>query len=539
MSFKKRILAVAAAGALGALAAVPAMAFENEFHGAYTLKYYLSNYEQGGGGNPLAPSAAGVVTSPGATAYNTTDSLRTNNYFEQRARIFYSAKANDDLKLVTAFEIDSVWGDKAQGQLPTGSATAPGNGVFTTAAFRNSGGALEADAVNLETKWVYLDFKIPSTPTRVTAGIQAVKDQLKGIFLDADVAGVITSTKLNALTLNLGYARAYDQSFYANGTLALPKGVENLDIGIVEAKYAVTKDMNVGFAYYLYADGRPTNYGGALGTTTTSANTVNTTTVTGGVNTSATLIHTIGLTGDAKVGPVALSGFLAYQNGVIRGINANGDSDYLNAFAYNLAAKAAVGPGTLKSALLFTSGNSQAASTGASRHLTGWVGTSQSADAVWSSTTGTCTYNEGGMMLLNRNALNNNTTTDYAVIYNTSNGTTPVNAQGMYLYTLGYDATITPKLYTNVNAGAAWVAHTNISKPVDKATGKQNATNYMGTEVNIETGYKMYDNLTARFQAAYVILGGFYKGALSTGSKATPLDPENPYTARIILSYAF
>lgn len=91
MSIKKRILAVAAAGALGALAAVPAMAFENEFHGSYTLKYFLSDYENGGGGR-IDPTAT-------ATG-NTTANLKANNYFEQRARLFYTAKANDDLKLV-------------------------------------------------------------------------------------------------------------------------------------------------------------------------------------------------------------------------------------------------------------------------------------------------------------------------------------------------------------------------------------------------------------------------------------------------------
>ncbi|HEY4744578.1 MAG TPA: hypothetical protein VIH45_07955 [Desulfuromonadaceae bacterium] len=537
MKLNKKLVAMATAGALTALTAIPAMAFENEFHGAYTLKYYLSNYEQGGGGNPLAPTVTGGKTLVAPPAGNQTENLRLNNYFEQRARIFYTAKASDDLKLVTAFEIDSVFGDKAQGSIST---TSVANGQFT---FRNSGGAMESDAVNLETKWVYLQFKIPSTPTTVLAGIQPFKDSLKGILLDADIAGVITSTKLGAATVNAGYLRAYDQSFFSttgvgSTSAANVKGNQNLDIGALELKYDLTKDTKLGVVYYLYADGRPFNV------VTTPGNSAPPVTTGGVLVDSATMIHTFGLTGETKVGPVALSGFLAYQGGVLRNFNAagvgqNGDSAYLNAFAYNLAAKAPVGPGSLRSALLFTSGNSNDASTLKSKHLTGWVGTSQSLNSTWASNTGTSSYNEGGMMLLNRNALNNNTTTDNAIIYNTSNGTNPVDAQGMYLYTLGYDANITPKLYTNVNAGAAWAAHTNSMKPFDNKTGKQNATNYMGSEVNLETGYKMYDNLTARFQAAYVFLGGYYKGSSSIGSATTPKDPENPYTARLILSYAF
>src|ERR1039457_766754 len=263
MSLKKAVAIAAAAGALAAIS-VPAMALENEFHGAFNLKYYLTNYEQATFGR-LDP------TNRVNTGFNATENLRTNNYFEQRDRLFYTAKVSDDLKLVTGFEIDSMWGDRAQGGLPDSG----NNTNFTTAAFRNSGGAIESDAVNLETKWVYLDFKIPSTPTRVTAGIQAFKDSLKGIFFDFDAAGIMASTKLNPLTLNLGYIRGYDQSMFAVGTSAQPKGVMNLDIGLVEAKIAITKDINAGLLYYIYADGRPTIYsptGNALGTTAPTTN---------------------------------------------------------------------------------------------------------------------------------------------------------------------------------------------------------------------------------------------------------------------------
>ncbi len=74
---------------------------------------------------------------------------------------------------------------------------------------------MESDAVNIETKWVYLDFAIPNTPTKAKVGIQAVKDSLKGIFLDADLAGIMTSSKVGSSTINVGYARAYDQSYFS------------------------------------------------------------------------------------------------------------------------------------------------------------------------------------------------------------------------------------------------------------------------------------------------------------------------------------
>ena len=153
------------------------------------------------------------------------------------------------------------------------------------------------------------------------------------------------------------------------------------------------------------------------------------------------------------------------------------------------------------------------------------------------------------MMLLNRNAAAGTGTTDYAIAYNTGNGNSPATMQGMYLYTLGYDATITPKVYLNTNLGFLWAAKNNTSvKAVDTTANAgaaagtarnlqaRNATNFQGAELNVETGYKMYDNLTLSMQAAYVMLGGYYNNALSY---QTGKDVENPYTVRTSLIFNF
>ncbi len=519
MKLNKKLVALAAAGALTATA-LPAMAFENEFHGTYTLKSFLSNYERGNAGLliPTNATAAGGGGTAGNVTGNTTANLRMNNYFEQRARLQYIAKASDDLKLVTHFEIDSVFGDRAQGDT-----------------FRNYGGAIESDAVNLETKSVYLDFRIPSTPVRVKAGIQPFKDQLKGILADFDGAGVVTTTKLGAATLNVGYFRGYDGEFGGklqsggagpgqNATTPNVLGNQNLDLGAVEFSYALNKDTKLGALYYIYGDGRSSG---------TPSNTAGYNYA--GVQDSATMIHTFGLTGETKVGPVTLSGFAAYQAGVLKGIYGTNDSAYLNAWAANVAAKAAVGPGTLHSAFLYTSGNNDQANGGKSRHLTGWVGYMQSQDG-WAANA-INSYNESGMLLLNRNAASQGTTTESAVAYSSSNGTNPATAQGMYMYTIGYDLNITPKFFFNPNAGFLWAAKNNSLKPKDGT--KQNASNFQAAEFNFETGYKMYDNLTAKIQAAYMVLGGYYKNGGYVNGGATNKDPEDPYTARVVLSYAF
>ena len=76
------------------------------------------------------------------------------------------------------------------------------------------------------------------------------------------------------------------------------------------------------------------------------------------------------------------------------------------------------------------------------------------------------------------------------------------------------------------------------------ARGKlANASSYMGSELNVETGYKMYDNLTLSLQAAYVMLGGYYNNSSSASyTNAAGMHaetPENPYTVRTSLIFNF
>lgn len=478
MKLNKKLMIIAAAGALSAATASSALAFENEFHGSYTLKYFLSNYETGG------PGFLGYKGNTNTAVFS--ENRKTSNFFDQRLRLFYTAKANDDLKLVTGFEIDTMFGDKAQGS-----------------GARNAGGAMESDAVSLETKWVYLDFKIPSTPVRVKTGIQPVKDAFKGVFLDADLAGVNLAGDFGPATVNVGYFRAYDQTLFTatSGDNTGIRGNADLDIIAVSTDVNVNKNLKVGAAYYLYSDNR---------------------------NASPTKINVFGLNADAKIGKLGLSGFAAMQQGVRNGA---AQHLYYNGYAFNAAAKLPIGPGNLRTAFLYTTGDD-----GKDGINTGWQGVVQTQDVTNTTVQPSCnSYNESNMMLMNRAANMEGTQADVNVINSTS-----FKNQGMILATVGYDATITPKLFINTNVGAAWAAKNNATTRISQ----NNGTNYLGTEINITTGYKLYDNLTASIQAAYLILGGYYDGVAVANPSATPLvktgkDPEDPYTARVMLQYAF
>lgn len=443
MNLKKTALITAAAGALGALA-VPAMAFENEFHGTYGINATFSNFQAG--------------TSGDYNLYGQAEKKEMNKYIEQRARLQYIAKANDDLKLVTHFEFDNRFG-----------------------AGRSAGvGDLDTDFSNFELKHLFLDFNVGKA-VNVKAGLLPYKDTIKGLFIDADAPAIYTSTKLGMYTLGVGFSR-FDDDGAANLNGSSTLGDATKDVVMLDNTFAITKDVKAAFSYYfanIEATGSTGGVASAQGPLSIAA----------GQN---IYLHTFGLSGEAKVGPATVSGFVAAQTG-----HQSQTDVHVHGWAANMAAKAAVGPGTAKAGFLFASGNN---STKAGSYK-GWI------------TSSVNTYNEGGMMILARNTANSPTSTDTFIRRNVTN---------IALATAGYDANLTKQLFVNGNVGCGWV-------PASGAV----AGDFMGIEANLEAGYKLYDNLTLKAAAGYLFAGGYY-------SKSTAGDdPENPYTMRLHAQFKF
>ncbi len=126
--------------------------------------------------------------------------------------------------------------------------------------------------------------------------------------------------------------------------------------------------------------------------------------------------------------------------------------------------------------------------------------------------------------------------------------------QGVTAAAVGYDAKM-GKGYLNTNAIFLGSTANNNNDPrhINKLTGKRNNSRYIGTELNIEPGYKLYDNLTIYTQFAYAFLGGYFKnsagqgastifsnGRLSPSSLATNAKtPVDPYSFKVGLVYSF
>jgi hypothetical protein len=412
-----------------------------------------------------------------------------NNFFEQRARLQYTAKVSDDLKLVTHFEFDNRFG---AGRVA---------GSTTT----NNSGDLDTDFTNFEMKWMYIDFNLGKN-FNSKIGAQPYKDTIKGLFVDADMLAVMTNTKLGAYTLGVGFSR-FDDDFGSNGAgnpTVTRLGDKDKDLFILDNTFAITKDTKVALSYYFLAD-----Y--AAGSTGYPAANAPSNVLELSNPDQAILLHTFALSGESKVGPLTLSGFGAMQAGHQKKTGPGGSSMQAHGWAANAAAKMAAGPGTARAAFLFTSGDN---TNGDDSHYKGWI------------TSSVNSYNESGMQILARNTANSPSTTDTYIRRNVTN---------IALLTAGYDANLTDKLFLNGNVGFAWAPASN---PGTSATPR-NAGDFMGTEINLESGYKVYSNLTLKATAAYMMLGAYYKETGFRSDGTTPADQENPYSMRLHAQFKF
>ena len=432
--FQKQMLTIAAAGALTAVTALPAMALENEFHGLFNI--------YGDYGNMAATGS-----NSGAPTNFLSTNNKADNYIEQRVRLQYIAKASDDLKLVTHFEINNRWGF---------SNTVPAGTMTSGSALDVQGSDIDTDGLNIVVKHAYLDVNVAKN-LNVKAGLQAYKDTIGGILVDADLPMVLATTKIGSVDAVVGFSRYGDATSASTNTAQL--GDRTGNFALADFGYAVNKDTKVGASYYYQSD----------------------------ESTAATLtkktVNTFALNGKTVINGISLKGFVAMQDGEGTVLSTNTTTNY-KGYAYNLQADAKVGAGDAKLGYLFVSGDTKSALTDDSQFQT--LGS-----------TGGSTFNDGGMMLMVRNNYYYPTSTGYAL-----KGNTVSNIQLAYA---GYSQMLSDKIKATVNLGLGW---DNTDVGSQAATGTKG--DFIGTEVNAELAYKLYSNLTVYAQAGYISLGSQY-----------------------------
>ena len=404
---KSNVLAALAAMGLTVAATVPAMALENEFHGMFQAQYINSNFngtnttsiEHFDANNVSVGNNAAVYG--GDTQYvpfGQPKHVYSANFVEQRARLGYTAKANADLKLVTAFELDyTYWGDNS----------------YET--HRSHGAAIGADQVNLETKSIYLDANILKN-VNMRLGMMPYNDSFKSILFDADMAGIAFASSYNKFTPTIGYFRFNDTGVNQDKVL----GHLTNDLFVLDGKYEVSKELKVGAAYYFFRNNSET----------TDPILFNT------ISQQDVKLSSFGLNAEYTSGPLTLNGFGIFQAGTV-------DKRSTTAWALNTGAKYNVGPGTARVEFLYVSGDN--GTTGHSNAFYSVFNNVNSAEhGYWN--------NEMVILGRDKNAM----TTDNSIIATTGNF-----GQGQIGGYIGYDLPVTDKLSTAANAGFAAVAKDN------------------------------------------------------------------------------
>ena len=161
------------------------------------------------------------------------DNDDSNQFVTQRFRMYFNMIASENLKLVYKNEIDFEWGDQGSG------------------ATRNSGGGAGGDAVNLETKNVYLEFMVPDTPVKATLGLQDVTIH-RGWWTSADLAGIrfdmnFDPVSITTYWMGLAGLEADDQT--ASGTVSNDASDDWWTVAASGAYKAENMDARLSFAY--------------------------------------------------------------------------------------------------------------------------------------------------------------------------------------------------------------------------------------------------------------------------------------------------
>jgi hypothetical protein len=466
-----------------------------------------------------------------ATSPNLQKDAPAAAYVEQRFRAKFSF-GEENVKAVWFIETDfSAFGDVA-GAANTGASVTDNAGLVqpvASGASRNGGGALGADRINLETKNIYIWFKLPNTSLDFTVGLQNQSDAYAGLLYGAaDMAGIFATGKMEPVSYKLGWAKLYE-----NNNLK----ADDLTLYVAEANLAPTKDAKVGLNFYFLQDdtgkvsiAKPSTQLPFDAVTGTAGSSID---VMGHLNKKRLYIP--GVNASFNAGPVTLSGFALYQFGKVDFLDNTADVN-VKGYAFDLRADANVGPGKLFLEGLFVSGGD-----GTGNDYKSVITLSD----VNASPGGNSFFGRTDMMILLPNPDDINTSTALigaagvpnvidpatgkpAKVSPFATATSPGNGgRGITHIAAGYTQKLGDKL--TAKFGLGYLAATKKLVTDNTVKGKG-----MGTEVNANLNYNIMKGLEVGVYAAYAWLGDFYKSNV-TGA----VDPDNVYDVHFRLNYAF
>ncbi|MBE0605118.1 MAG: hypothetical protein IH610_02380 [Deltaproteobacteria bacterium] len=467
-------LIVLLAVVLAAAFALPAMASDIKASGFYRSKAWLGNFHDGSG----APSLR--TDQPG-------DEAQTNAFVEQRFRVKFEF-GNENVKAVWYLESDMYWGDSGGSSSPNPA--------------RNSGGALGADKVQMETKNINVWFKIPDTSMDVTVGLQGQSDDYAGVLYGgADMAGIFLNGKYEPVKYTLGWAKLYENTTQKS---------DDMTLYVARADFAPAKEVKLGLNFYFLQDDSAKN---------TSATALPSAVVAGQGFSGKVYMPGIDMT--FKAGPVTLSGFAQYQTGKYEAVTSGLSDIDVTAFMLDLRGDMAVGPGKAFIEGLYLSGGDnpddkyKAPITLATRE---------------SSPGGNSSYTRTNMAILLASPDTIGVSQCLIGCSGGESGSDPGNGgRGITHVAAGYAQNLSAKTKIQFNVG--YLAATKKTKDDDLAQVKGKD---MGTELNTRLDYNITKGLDVGVVAAYAFIGDFYNF-----NTAGSHDVKDAWTSYARINYSF
>lgn len=237
--------------------AAPAMA-QVKFSGVFAVQGYHQNFDNSGG--QLAVE----------------DKKNSRSFIDQRFRPKVDYKLNDYVSLTYFAEIDTVWGSNAQ---PAAGQTTPAAG---------QGGMLGTDGINVESKQIFVDFKIPDTSHKLRLGLHYLNDPFQNIIFADDMAAAALNGKLGPLDYRVIYAK------FAEGNMF---NADDVDLYGADLSHKYGDFANAGVSlYYLNHNGTAVSGSAGLGAEPRE-------------------LFWAGINGDYRFANFAVEGYFVYQFG--------------------------------------------------------------------------------------------------------------------------------------------------------------------------------------------------------------------------------
>ena len=454
----KYLKTAAAALALVALA-TPALA-DSKISGFFRTQFIADNFN----GPPIG------TTFDQMTSAN----KRTATQIDNRFRLMYQNNLNEYVNFVYFAEVDTPWGQ-------SGKAAA------------GQGGTDGADGVNVETKNVYLDFKIPDSIVSARVGIQGVSMGPDGILLIDDMAAARVNLQLSPMAnVTAIYSKwrennitEWDDVDFYGATLNLKPSDAlklNLDVAYVDAN-AFTAAFGAGGLDTLAA---------AAGADQAD-------------------IYAVGLGGEAKLGEAKLAGYLAYSGGTLED-DAVGSTDVdLQGMMATVKASAKLGMADAGLRLTWYSADDDANDD----EYSGFIGDLSG---------GVYEFAGENLSIFFADALYNNTNGGRRALVDAA-----YQGHGLIAINGSANMNFTKNCYGKFGAGYFMATEDGANEVGSAKTDKD-----LGFEVAARVGHKIAEKVDLSLGGAYAFLGDFYKS-----TAANSQDPDNVYKVSVAMNVPF